>query len=262
MTTSAAYLLSHRHLLLRTTRSELRSRYAGSLLGMLWAVLGPLSLLALYSTIYLFIFRVRVEGLSAAEYVFFVFSGLVPFFMTAESMTQGVGSVINNKAVLENTVFPIELAPPKALLLGQTPMLAGLPVVVVGSILIGNGHWTMLLVPVLWLLHLAALAGIIWCLSLLNVVFRDIQYLIGVVLMALLIASPFAYTPDMVPQNLQPIIVFNPFAYYVMAYQDLLILGRIPSLFNILFLIVFSIGMFLFGSWFFCRAKRVIIDYV
>ena len=262
MTNSTSYLLSHYRLLFRTARSELRSRYAGSVLGIFWAVLGPWSLLALYSVVYLFIFRVKVEGLTATEYVFFVFSGLVPFFMTAESVSQGVGSVVNNKEVLENIVFPIDLAPLKAVLVGQTPLIAGMPVVIIGSLVIGNGSWTMLLLPALLLLHLMALAGVVWLLSLLNVVFRDIQSLIGVVLMALLIASPFAYTPDMVPDSLRPIITFNPFAYYVMAYQDLLIFGRIPPLFNIAVLTTFSVGLFLIGGWFFSRAKRVIVDYV
>lgn len=262
MTNSASYLLSHHRLLLRTARSELRSRYAGSILGIFWAVLGPWALLILYSVIYVFVFQIKVEGLTAAEYVFFVFSGLVPFFMTGESVTQGVSSVINNRAVLENTVFPIDLAPPKAVLMGQTAMIAGMPIVIIGSIAIGNGSWTMLLLPVLWGLHLLALSGLVWCLSLLNVVFRDLQNLIAVVLMALLIASPFAYTPDMVPEMLQPIIFFNPFAYYVMAYQDLLIFGRVPPVFNVVFLVVFSVGLFVLGSWFFSRAKRVIVDYV
>lgn len=259
---SASYLFSHHRLLIRTAWSELRSRYAGSVLGIVWAILGPWSLLVLYATIYLFIFQIRVEGLTPTEYVLFVFAGLIPFFMTGESISQGVTSVISNKSVLENTVFPIDLAPPKAVLLGQTPMLAGMPIVIVGTLIVTGGNWTLLLLPVLWLLHVLALSGLVWCLSLLNVVFRDIQNLIAVVLLALLIASPFAYTPDMVPEGLRPIIVLNPFAYYVMAYQDLVIFGRIPPPANITFLVAFSVGFFLLGSWFFSRAKRVIIDYV
>lgn len=262
MTTSATYLISHKRLLFRTARSELHSRYAGSVLGIFWAVLGPWLLLILYSIVYLFIFRIKVEGLSATEYVFFVFSGLVPFFMTAESISFGVTSVINNRAVLESTVFPIDLAPPKAVLLGQGPLIAGMPIVIIGSLMIGNGSWTMLLLPVLWALHLLALLGLVWCLSLLNVVFRDLQNMITVALMALLIVSPFAYTPEMVPAGLRPIILFNPLAYFVMAYQDLLVFGRIPPLFNIVFLVVFSVGLFIAGSWFFNRAKRIIVDYV
>ncbi len=182
--------------------------------------------------------------------------------MTVESTSLGVTWVISNKAVLENTVFPIDLAPPKPVLRGQAAMIAGIPIVIIGSLAAGNGSWTMMLLPVLWALRLLALSGLVWCLSLLNVVFRDLQNLITVVLTALLIASPFVYTPDMVPESLRPIILFNPFTYDVIAHQDRLTLGRIPPLLNIVFLVVFSVGLFLVGSWFFSRAKRVIIDYV
>lgn len=80
--------------------------------------------------------------------------------------------------------------------------------------------------------------------------------------MALLIASPFAYTQEMVPDGLHFIIKLNPFSYYVIAYQDILVLGTIPALFDIVFLVVFSLGLFVLGGLFFARAKRVIVDYV
>jgi len=261
--TSARLLISHRHLLCRTAWSELRSRYAGSILGLAWAILGPWSILGLYAVVYLKIFAVKVPGLeSSTAYVFFVFSGLVPYFMTAESLMQGLGAVVTNRSVLENTVFPIDLAPAKAVLMSQTPMLAGLPVLLVGTLAIDRLSWATLAVVPLWGLHVVGLLGLAWILSLLNVVFRDLGNLMNVVLMALLIASPFAYTADRVPESLRPIITFNPFAYWVQAYQDVLIFGRLPGLSHCLFLVVLSCGLFVLGSWFFSRAKRVIVDYV
>ncbi len=204
--TSARLLISHRNLLCRTTWSELRSRYAGSILGLAWAVLGPWSILALYAVVYLNIFRVKVEGLSSSEYVLFVFSGLVPYFMTAESLMQGLGAVVTNRSVLENTVFPIDLAPPKAVLMSQTSMLAGLPVLLIGTAAIGRLSWVTPAVFVVWGLHVISLLGLAWILSLLHVVFRDLGNLMNVVLMALLIASPFAYTAEMVPERLRLIM--------------------------------------------------------
>ena len=63
--------------LFRVTRSEIVARFAGSLLGFGWAVLGPLLLLAIYATVYLFILQVRAPSLSGAEYVVLIFTGLV-----------------------------------------------------------------------------------------------------------------------------------------------------------------------------------------
>lgn len=259
---SAQYLSTHYRLLWRITRNELTSRYAGSIFGLGWAVLTPLMMLAIYAVVYLLIFRVHVPGLSPTRYVLFIFSGLVPFLATSEALSVGVVSVVANKAVLSNTVFPIDLAPAKAVLLSQVTMVVGTVVILLVSILTGTVPWTIVLLPVVWGLHLLALTGLLWILSLINLVFRDLPNLINLLLMMIMILSPIAYTPDMVPQSLKPILVLNPMAYFVVAYQDTLILGRLPGLGNILTLVVLSVGLFISGGYFFARAKPVFIDYV
>ena len=74
-----------------------------------------------------------------------------------------------------------------------------------------------------------ALIGVNWILSLLNVVFRDIQNILTPVLMMMLIISPIAYTPEIVPDSLRPLILLNPFAYFVVAYQQVIVLGIYPG---------------------------------
>ena len=262
LTGSAQYFRSHGRLLYRVTKNDLSARHAGSHLGIGWIFLAPLLVLAVYSVIYLEIFRVHVAGLSSIEYVIYIFCGLVPYLATAEAMSTGVTSVLSNKSVLNNTVFPIDLAPVKAALSAQAIMIAGLTVVVAGAIITGNLHWTILLLPLIWVLHLLWLIGVNWVLSLLNVIFRDLQNLLNAVLMIMLVASPIAYTPDMVPSALKPLLAINPFAYFVVAYQQVIMLGIAPSMPHALLLILMPLLAFGFGSWFFYRAKRVIVDYV
>jgi len=259
---SARFLLSHRRLLWRVTKNDLQGRYAGSLLGLGWAMLAPLLVLAIYALIYLEIFRVKVENLSSAEYVLYVFSGLVPYLVCAEAIGHGVMSVISNKAVLNNTVFPIDLTPVKPVLGTQIVMATGMTVVVAGAAATGQLSPTIVLLPVIWALNIVWLIGINWIVSLLNVIFRDLQNLIAAALMVMLVASPIAYTPDMVPQALKPLLALNPFAYFVVAYQQVIMLGIWPSPAHLVLLFAMTAVTFLAGAWFFDRAKRVIIDYV
>ncbi len=259
---SARLFLSHYRILLRVTRNELKARYAGSVLGMGWLALAPLVLLVVYGVVYLFIFRVRIPELTPLQYVLYIFSGLVPFLATAEACAAGVPAVVANKAVLNNTVFPIDLAAPKAVLMSQASMVVGLSVILVMASATRTLAWTALLLPVVWVLQILALIGVNWVLSLVYLVFRDLQYLISIILMILLIASPIAYTPPMVPARMRPLLVFNPFAYYVICYQKILVLGQIPGWSESLLIIAFSFGVFVVGGWFFSRAKRVMIDYV
>ena len=259
---SARHLYTHRGILYRVTRNEISSRYAGSLLGAAWVFLAPLLLLSVYSLVYLEIFRLRLPGLSQGEYVVFIFAGLVPYLATAEAIAGGVSAVVANKAVLSNTVFPIDLTPVKAVLISLGTMTVGLTIVVIGTAVTGNIGLPILFLPFVLLMHVLMLIGIVWIISLLNVVFRDIQNLVAVSLMILLIASPIAYAPQMVPGRLRPFLELNPFSYYIFAYQKATILDEYPSPYLISGLVVLSVGTFLIGSWFFDRAKRVIIDYV
>jgi lipopolysaccharide transport system permease protein len=255
-------LRTHRHLLWRITRNELRARYAGSHLGGLWVPLAPMLILVVYAITYVAILRIRLAGLSSEEYVVFIFSGLVPYLMAAEALANGVGSVIANKSVLSNTVFPIDLAPVKAVLTSQATMIVGLTVTVIGAAAVGTLHKTIVLLPFVWFLQVVGIIGINWFLSLLNVIFRDIQNFLTPLLMMMLIISPIAYTPEIVPDSLKPLIVLNPFAYFVVAYQQVIVLGVVPKPDQAVVMLLLAVVPFVAGSWFFAQAKRVIIDYV
>jgi lipopolysaccharide transport system permease protein len=225
-------------------------------------VIAPAASIALYAAVYRLIFKVQVPGLRGWDYVLYIFAGLVPYLMTAESLTNGVASVIVNRSVLNNTVFPIDLAPVKAVLAAQGSFIVGMLATVAGVIAVGRAHWTILLLPVVWLLQVMALIGVSWVLSLVNVVFRDLQNLMTLLLVMLMIATPIAYTPAMVPGSLKAVLYFNPLAYFVLTYQRILVLGQLPDPLTIVLLVGISVGLFVLGGFFFARTKSVMVDYV
>jgi lipopolysaccharide transport system permease protein len=106
------------------------------------------------------------------------------------------------------------------------------------------------------------LIGLAWILSLVTVVFRDLEHLLTAILVILLVASPIAYTPEMVPDNVRLLLYLNPFALVVLAYQKVMLLGELPGLDQTLGLVALSLGLFLLGSLFFAWAKRLTLDYV
>ncbi len=236
-------------------------RYAGSILGVGWALVAPLAILAIYAVVYLYIFSVRPTQMTPLQYVLYMFSGLVPFLMMGESLNGGVSSVVTNKSVLNNTVFPIDLAPVKPVLISQAVSLVGFSTIVFFAAATKQLSWTVVMLPLVWALQVLFLIGVNWILSMIHVIFRDLQYVIGILLMIMLIASPIAYTPDMVPGSLRPLILLNPFAYFVIAYQQVLVLGRAPSGVQWLSLLLMSLGMFALGGWVFSKGKRALIDY-
>lgn len=254
-------LARHWDVFARTTVSEIRSRYAGSVLGLIWMLIAPLLLMAIYATVYLFIFRVRPVEMSSWQYVIYVLSGLLPFLGFSEALSAGSMSLTLNRAILLSTVFPAELVPLRAVVSAQAPSLIGLFLCIALAAVLGNASVSMLAIPFIWLALLMFVSGIVLALSLVSLLVRDVQQALGFVNMVLLIASPIAYTPSMVPERVRGLLAINPLSHFIDAMHETIVFGRTPSWRATVVMAVLALGSFSGGFWLFQRVKRVLFDY-
>jgi lipopolysaccharide transport system permease protein len=252
----------HRELLFGTLVVELRSTYAGSVLGLSWVVVAPLMLMIIYASVYLLIFRVTLPGLRPIDYVFLTSTGLAAFVTFGNSLGAGTNSVLRNKQVLLNAVFPAELLPVRAVLTACPPLVFGGLVLMALSPIFGQGGWKVLLVPVIALFQIMFMCGVAWILSLLTLLIRDIQHLIQYVTTVLLIVTPIGFTINMVPAGIALMVKLNPLAYYVLSYQALIVFDRWPEPKDMAVIVVMSTTTFLAGYWIFQKAKFAFYDYV
>ena len=125
----------------------------------------------------------------------------------------------------------------------------------------GEIHVTQLAIPLILFLQLIFTIGLIWWLSALNVLFQDIGQMIAVVILLLMLVSPIAYTADMIPPELMPLMYPNPLYYMIMLYREVIIFGYIPYDLLLMFITI-SLLMFVSGFYFFTRLKPVFSDYV
>ena len=249
--------------LIEGVRQDLQIRYTGSIFGLTWAFLFPLAQLAIYAMLYVLIFRIRVPGLTQAEYVLLVFSGLVPLFAFNEMLTTGLNSLQSNKSLLMSTVFPAELIPVRGALAGQVPMLLGMIVTIIFASILGNIGWqAIIVIPYTWLMMTMFAVGLSWILSLLSLIAKDIQHGIGLILMLTTFLSPFAYTPEMVPAGLKIILLFNPMSYFVLCFQSAITYGVWPDPINLIGVTILGLGGFFLGFSSFVKGKPVFLDYV
>jgi len=251
----------HREILLRTTAVEIKSIYAGSILGMFWVVLGPIFLLTVYGLIYAVIFRIRPVEMTVLEYVMYVFSGLVPFIAFATAMTSGATSLSANKQVLLNTVFPPELIPFRSVLVACVSLPVGLTILLLADLFLSELTWTFALVPIVVFFQIMFLAGLSWILSLLTLLIRDIQQVLVYTTMMLLVLTPIAYLPSMVPGGLKILMYGNPLYYFVTSYQSLIILNQLPPLDVVVVGVLMSILIFVVGFRMNRNAKQAFFDY-
>jgi lipopolysaccharide transport system permease protein len=258
-----ALLWRHRVLLQRTTRSELKARFAGSLLGFVWLLGYPILLLGAYASVFLFVFKTKQEGFeSGFDYVLLIFCGLIPFLGFAEGIGVGTSSVTGSAGLIKNTLFPIDLVPVRAVFVSQAVQVIGSALLLVA--VVGNGMLTpwALLLPVVWLLQVMFTIGLIWIVSTVNVYLRDLQQMVSVITLFLMMVSPISIPARDLTGPLLTFSVFNPLWYIIACYQDLMVFGRAPTALAFGGLIALGLGFFAFGYWFFGRMKRVLVDNV
>lgn len=255
-------LIKHRHKLFKGIRHDVAQQYTGSVLGMLWVVLFPLLQLSVYAALYTMIFKVRPAGLTEVSYTLLVFSGLVPLMAFSQSLVTASSSLIANKNLLLNTVFPSELIPVRAAIAAHMPTLIGLIITLVLGVVLERTNWlAVIFIPILWISLMMFAIGLGWILSLLSLIAKDIQQAIGLILMLVIVLSPFAYTPDMVPRSLKFIIYFNPLSYFVLSFQQIIVYGVPPDPLISTVALGLGLGSFFLGFIVFQKAKSIFFDY-
>ncbi|MDH0896692.1 MULTISPECIES: ABC transporter permease [unclassified Pseudomonas] len=258
---SLLIILRHSRILWATTLTDIRGRFTGTIFGVAWMFLYPLLFLGLYAVVYTMIYRVRVAEYSTFDYVLLIFCGLVPFLGFAEALGNGVGSVVANKGLVKNTLFPIDLIPVKTVLASSVTMLVGLLLLL--SVLWGRGivHTTQLALPLILALQIIFTIGLIWLLSAINVFAPDLNQIVAVIILFLMLISPIAYTQEMIPKELLPFMYPNPLYYLIMLYRDAAYVGVLRLDLLGIFSVIATVT-FLFGGFVFKRLKPLFADYV
>ena len=253
-------IIKHFNLLKGSMLTEIHQRYAGSMIGIAWVVLYPFILFFIYSTLYIVIFRIKPSDMTTNMYVVYIMSGLLSFLGFAEALSAGTSSLSSKKSLLLNTLYPSEFIPIQAVLSSHMTLFVGVFLLILADIiLLHTLSWTMLLIPYLIILQLMFTTGVVWVLSILNLVLKDIQQSLSFVTMLLMIMSPIAYTPAMVPSALKLIIYLNPFSYYVWSYQDIFVRGVVTH--NLVIATGISLVSFTLGYFFYGKTKKVFYEF-
>jgi len=259
--TSFKLIYDYRKILFAIIKDGLKTRYAGSMLGLFWLVLYPLLFLGVYAVIYIFVFKVRLQILNPYEYVLLIFCGLIPFLSFAEALATGTQSVVTNSQIIKNTLFPIDLMPVRDVFVSQAVQVIGLISLFIISFVLHRLGFLSIFVIVVWFFQILFTIGLIWILSSINVFVRDLGYLIAIVNLILMMISPIAYTEDMVPHTLRIILRFNPLYYLIMLYQKLILFNELDITKLAVFAVV-SIVTYMAGYHIFSKLKILFADQV
>lgn len=214
---------------------EVAARYRGSLLGLLWSLLLPVSMLGIYTFAFGFVFKARwprpLESTSIGDYAIILFAGLIVFQLFGEVFSRAPGLVMANANYVKKIVFPLDILVPVALGSALFNLVVSVGVLFVFMLVM---HYplplTALWLPVILLPYCLTILGLAWFLAALAVYLRDIGQFVGPVVTALMFLSPVFFPLSNLPEHVQSIVIFNPVAVPVILARDALIFGLRPHL--------------------------------
>ncbi len=251
-------------LVLSLTKRELAARYKGSVLGILWALLTPVVMIAIFTFIFAGIFRARFgPNGSAWDYALYLFCGLLPWTAFQESLQQSSNTVVAHANLVKRVVFPLETLPVAQVLSSIVNQMFGTLALLVAALIIQRElHTTILWLPVLLLPQILLMLGGAWLIASLGVFLRDIVQGITLVLMAWMYLTPIIYPESIVPERFRMYVNLNPFTPLVRSYRRALLEGAQPDWNGLLYFTVFALALFFFGYWWFARTRKNFADVI
>src|SRR2546421_3901708 len=188
-------------LVLSLTRRELAARYKGSALGIVWALLTPLVMIAIFTMIFAGIFKAKFGASSSQwDYALYLFCGLLPWNAFQESLQLSSSTIVSHANLVKRVVFPLETLPVSLSLAAIVNQLFGTIVLIVAVIVLRREmHLTILFLPVLLIPQLIATLGAAWLLASLGVFVRDIVQGVTLGLIARMYPTPIIYPPSLAP---------------------------------------------------------------
>lgn len=223
----------HRTLLFQLVRREILGRYRGSFLGIAWAVLHPLVLLAVYTFIFRVVFQARwgAEHATTEDFALMLFAGLVVFQLFAECFQRAPHLVLQNPNYVTKVVFPLEILPWVSLASAVFQAAIGFGVLTAATAILRPQalHWTALAVPVLLVPLCGVILGLSWFLAALGVYVRDLGPLVQLGTTVLMFLSPIFYPASALPERFRGLLALNPLLPSIEMVRDALLRGALPD---------------------------------
>jgi ABC-type polysaccharide/polyol phosphate export permease len=256
-----ADLIRYRELFGNLFRRDLQAKYKGSALGIVWVLLPPLVLMAVYLLVFRVLWRATVP-----HYALYLLAGLASWIFFATTIQAGSRAMLDNAPLIRKTRFPRQLVAFSVVgtnLVTYVVMLAIL--VVLCFVFIPASRTTGLIALPLAVLFVGLVTGVALMLASLNVLFRDVEHLVAALLLPWFFLTPVLWEPASQFKGHDRILAVlhygNPITPPVQAIRDPLWAGRVPRLADVVYLVVATAVALALGAWTFRRVDdRIAVE--
>ena len=206
-------------LLYELVQRDMRLRYKRSVLGILWSLFNPL----LQLLVFYFIFAL-VLPLNIPNFALFLFIGLLAWNWFQSSLFEATGSIVDNGDLIRRPGFSSTILPVVPVTTNFIHFLIALPILLVALWWSGVpfNPWSVTL-PLVLAGQFVVTLSLSYVVAALNVGFRDVRYLLGIILLLGFYLTPVFYEPTSIPAAYRPLYYLNPLVILIQSYRNLLL---------------------------------------
>lgn len=246
-------LYNYRQLLKSNVKKEIRGKYKGSFLGVLWSFVNPL----LATLVYAIIFPIILKN-DIPHYVTFIVIGIIPWTYFTTVIMQGTTSILWNAGIIKKVYFPREILPISVNVSGLVNFSISCLIIFMFLIFSRIGFsFQILWLPLILLIQFLFQQGIIFISSCINVYVRDAEYIINFILNMVFYATPILYKSELfMDTSFAWVIKFNPMATIINSYRDILYYQNMPNIISLTIVLGISIMLCVVGYLIFRKLER------
>lgn len=206
---------------------DIEIRYKHSLLGLYWAIINPLLTAAIFGFVFGVIFH---ASSGSVPYVVYLLTGLTFWNLSANGITSATGSVSGNASLVAKIYFPRIVLPTAAVLARLIDLAFSVIVLAVAAAIYRTGiSLAVLAIPLVLCVQLLLTLGIGYLVAALNVLYRDMSQLVGLMLMIWMYLTPVLYAVAAISRRLSSIVLLNPMGAILDAERSLIFTGHVTD---------------------------------
>lgn len=245
-------LYNYRELLKSNIKKDIRGKYKGSFLGILWSFVNPLLMTLVYAIVFPFILK---SG--EPNYVTFIVIAILPWNWFTTAISQGTFCVLANAGIIKKVYFPREILPVSVAISGLVNYFISIPIILLFLLFSGIGFsWNLLFLPIIAIIQFILILGIIFITSSINVYIRDAEYIINFFVTMLFYATPVLYSTTLFPEKFRWVLYLNPMTTIINSYRDILFYQQLPNISALLIVFVSSTILLLIGIGVFKKLEK------
>ena len=214
-----------------SVQREFQIKYRNSLLGAAWNIINPLAMIVVYTVIFAQVMRAKLPGFdSTFAYSIYLCAGVLTWGLFGEMVGRSQTMFLDNANLLKKISFPRITLP--IIVVANAGLNFAIVFGLFLAFLVVSGNfpgWVVLAVLPVLALQMAFAMGLGMVLGVLNVFFRDVGQFFGIFLQFWFWLTPIVYPASILPETIKPLLVINPMASVMTAYQGILVNQQSPQ---------------------------------